>query len=156
MAAAEKEQLESLISRYAPDVAACARRALASMRKRLPGAVELVYDNYNALVIGFGPSERASQAIFSIALYPRWVNLFFLQGASLSDPAGRLRGNGKFVRNIVLRDASELDEPEVRKLIDQAIRRAPHPIDGRSRRRLVIRSISAQQRPRRPPTKSKS
>ncbi len=150
-----KEQLESFMSRYAPEVAACARRALIRMRKRLPGAVELVYDNYNALVIGFGPSERASEAIFSIALYPRWVNLFFLQGASLPDPAGRLRGNGKFVRNIVLRDATEMDEPEVRKLIDEAVRRASTPIDGNSRRRLVIRSISAKQRPRRPAANSK-
>ena len=98
----------------------------------------------------FGPSERASEAIFSVALYPRWVNLFFLQGATLPDPDRRLRGNGKFVRNTVLRDASELDEPEVRKLIDQAVRRASNPIDGRCRRRLVIRSISAKQRPRRP------
>ena len=145
-----KEQLEAFISRYTPEVAACARRALATMRRRLPGAVELVYDNYNALVIGFGPSERASEAIFSVALYPRWVNLFFLQGATLPDPDRRLRGKGKFVRNIVLRDASELDEPEVRKLIDQAVRRASNPIDGRCRRRLVIRSISAKQRPRRP------
>lgn len=149
------EQLEAFISRFTPEVASCARRALAGMRKRLPGAVELVYNNYNALVIGFGPSERASEAIFSIALYPRWVNLFFLQGAELPDPTGRLRGNGKFVRNIVLRDATELDEPAVRKLIDQAVRRAQNPIDGRSRRRLVIRSISAKQRPRRPPTSSR-
>jgi hypothetical protein len=107
-------------------------------------------------VIGFGPSERASEAIFSIALYPRWVNLFFLQGATLPDPAGRLRGNGKIVRNIVLRDATELDEPEVRELIDQAVRRAPNPIGGHSRRRLVIRSISARRRPRRPAAKLKS
>jgi len=150
-----REQLASFISRYAPDVAACARRALARMRRRLPGAVELVYDNYNALVIGFGPSDRASEAIFSIALYPRWVNLFFLQGATLPDPKGRLRGNGKIVRNIVLRDATELDEPEVRTLMDLAARCAKNPIDGSRRRRLVIRSISAKQRPRRPVTNSK-
>jgi hypothetical protein len=150
------EQLEAFISRFTPEVAACARRALARMRKRLPGAVELVYDNYNALVIGFGPGERASEAIFSIALYPRWVNLFFLDGAALPDPKGLLRGGGKFVRSIVLRDADELDDPEVRKLIDLAVRRAQTPINASSRRRLVIRSISAKQRPRRPATKSKS
>ncbi|MGZ4818341.1 MAG: hypothetical protein ACXVZJ_06940 [Terriglobales bacterium] len=144
------------MSRYTPEVAACARRALVKMRARLPGAVELVYDNYNALVIGFGPSERASEAIFSIALYPRWVNLFFLDGAKLSDPGRRLRGAGKLVRSIVLSDASELDDPEIRKLIDQAVRRAKTPIDGKARRRLVIRSISAKQRPRRPLAKPRA
>src|ERR1039458_9537409 len=66
---------------------------------RLPGAVQLVYDNYNALVIGFGPSERASEASFSIVLYPRWVTLFFLQGAGLPDPRRLLKGSGKVVRD---------------------------------------------------------
>src|SRR5262245_18843481 len=62
-------QLAAFMKRYDASVAAVAKAALTWMRRRLPGAVELVYDNYNALVIGFGPSERASEAIFSIALY---------------------------------------------------------------------------------------
>jgi hypothetical protein len=32
-----------------------ARAALTTMRKRLPGAVELVYDNAYALLVGFSP-----------------------------------------------------------------------------------------------------
>ena len=47
------------------------RRAVrAKLRKRLKGALEFVYDNYYSLVIGFGPSERPSEAIFSIVLLP--------------------------------------------------------------------------------------
>ena len=38
------------------------------VRALLPGAIELVYNNYNALAIGFGPTERASDVIFSIAV----------------------------------------------------------------------------------------
>ena len=49
----------------------------------------------NALAIGFGPTERASEAIFSIAVFPRWVSLFFLQGAGLPDPDGILQGEWK-------------------------------------------------------------
>ena len=71
--------------------------------------MQLVYDNYNALAIGFGPSERASEAIFSIVLYPRWVTLFFLQGAGLADPKRLLKGSGKVVRHIVLASAADLD-----------------------------------------------
>src|SRR5882724_6774007 len=82
-----KQQLDAFLAKYSPEVAKTARRALIIMRKRLPGAVEIVYDNYNALAIGFGPSERASEAIFSIVLYPRYVSLFFLQGAKLPDPS---------------------------------------------------------------------
>ncbi|HEU0093390.1 MAG TPA: hypothetical protein VFS78_14835 [Vicinamibacteria bacterium] len=143
-------QWAAFLSKYDPAIAARAKAAVARMRKSVPGAVELVYDNYNALVVGFGPSERASEAVLSIALYPRWVTLFFLQGARLSDPARLLKGAGKRVRHIVLTDLAILDEPAVRGLIGQAVATAPRPIDARARRRMVIRSVSAKQRSRRP------
>lgn len=116
----------------------------------VPGAVELVYDNYNALVIGFGPTERASDAIVSLALYPRWVNLFFLRGADLPDPEGLLRGGGTRVRGITLDRAERLDAPAVLALIRRALQRSPKLLDGSGARRTVIKSISANQRPRRP------
>jgi hypothetical protein len=131
-------------------VADLARACLKKMCARLPGAVQLVYDNYNALVIGFGPSERASEAIFSIALYPRWVTLFFLQGAGLPDPRHLLKGSGKVVRHIVLASAADLDLPPIQELMVRALRRAEVGIDPAVTGRLVIRSISAKQRPRRP------
>ena len=134
-------QLDAFLDKYTPAVAMLARACLAKMRARLPGAVQLVYDNYNALAIGFGPSERASQAIFSIALYPRWVTLFFLQGAGLPDPRRLLKGSGKVVRHIVLASAADLDLPAIR---------AEAGIDPAAPGSLVIRSISARQRPRRP------
>jgi ABC-type uncharacterized transport system permease subunit len=61
-------QLETFLAKYTPEIAGRAKAALQKMRKRLPGAAELVYDNYNALVIGFAPGARPSHAIFSIAL----------------------------------------------------------------------------------------
>ncbi|MFI5184614.1 MAG: hypothetical protein ACHQNV_09460 [Vicinamibacteria bacterium] len=143
-------QLARFITRYSPEVARVARAALKKMRARLPGAVELVYDNYNALAIGFGPTERASDIMFSIALYPRWVSLFFVGGPKLPDPQKRLKGSGSVVRHIVLEDAATLDEPAVRTLMDHALERAAKPLDPGARRRIVIKSISAKQRPRRP------
>jgi len=81
-----KRQIDSFLAKYDPAIAAFARRALVRMRRQVSGAVEMVYDNYNGLVIGFGPNDRASLAIFSIVLFPRWVTLCFLQGAGLPDP----------------------------------------------------------------------
>ena len=144
-----RQQLDSFLKKYDPEIAATAKRALAKMRKRLPGAVEIVYDNYNALAIGFGPNEKASLAIFSIALYPRWVNLFFLQGARLPDPARRLEGSGKVVRSVRVEETT-LDDPDILRLIDVALTRAKKPIDATQPRRLVIKSVSKKQRPRRP------
>ena len=64
-------QIASFLAKYTPEIEAFAKAARARMRARLPGATELVYDNYNALAIGYGPSERASEAVFSIAVFPR-------------------------------------------------------------------------------------
>lgn len=142
--------LAGFIDKYNPLIGVLARAALAKMRTLLPGALELVYDNYNALAIGFGPNERASEAILSIALYPRWVSLFFLQGANLSDPHKMLKGSGRQVRHIVLENASDLDKPAIQAFIAQALRCAPRPLDPATPRRTIIKSISAKQRPRRP------
>jgi hypothetical protein len=144
------KQLAEFMARYDPEVRDVARAAHARLRRRLPGAVEMVYDNYNALVIGFGPSERASEAVFSIALYPRYVVLFFLQGVGLPDPNRLLRGSGKQVRSIILEAASTLDESPVQDLIAAALAKAKMPMPNVGRNRLIIKSISAKQRPRRP------
>ena len=143
-------QWAGFLQRFEPAIGTLARQALVRVRRQVPGAVELVYDNFNALVIGFGPSERASEAVFSLAIYPRWVNLFFLKGASLHDPERILRGSGRVVRHIQVLDPRRLDEPEVRALLARALAAASVPIDPGRRRRMVIKSISAKQRPRRP------
>jgi hypothetical protein len=147
-------QLDSFLAKYDPEVEIFARRALTKMRKLVPGAVEMIYDNYNWLVIGFSPTERPSEAIFSIVLPPGRVTLCFLQGAGLPDPTKRLKGSGNVVRNIRLYNAGEpdahvLDEPEVRALINVALNRAKVSMPSGARRKLIIRAISAKQRPRR-------
>jgi hypothetical protein len=147
-------KLDSFLAKYDLDVAAFARRALAKMRKLVSGAIEMVYDNYNWLVIGFGPTERPSEAIFSIVLPPGRVTLCFLQGAGLPDPTKRLKGSGNVVRNIRLYNAGEpdghvFDDPEVLTLINMALNRAKVPMPAGARRKLIIRAVSARQRPRR-------
>jgi hypothetical protein len=151
MAGSALSQLNTFIERYSSEVGATARSALRRLRKQVPGAVEMVYDNYNALVIGIGPSDRASEAVMSIALYPRWVKLFFLQnGPRLPDPDRLLIGSGSRVRGIVLATAADIDKPAVRALIRTALEQAVVAIDESRRRRLIIKSISPKQRPRRP------
>ena len=147
-------QIDSFLAKYDPEVETVARRALGKMRKLMPGAIEMVYDNYSWLVVGFSPTERPSEAIFSIVLPPGRVTLCFLQGAGLPDPAKRLVGSGNVVRNIRLydaggTDASVLDDPEVLALINVALNRAKVPMPAGARRKLIIRAISAKQRPRR-------
>ena len=86
--------------------------------------------------------------VFSIAVYPRWVSLFFAQGVKLSDPNKLLKGTGTRVRHIVLSDPALLDDAEVGALMAQALKNAA-PLDAKAKNRIVIKAISKKQRPRR-------
>ena len=121
------------------------------LRKRMPTATELVYDNYNALAIGFGPSPRTSEAIVSLAIYARGVNLYFLYGAHLTDPDRLLEGNGTRGRFVRLPTAERLADPGVQALLAAAIADCDPPFPGTGRVRTIVKSVSAKQRPRRPP-----
>jgi hypothetical protein len=146
-----EKQLAGFLAKFTPEVAALAEAVLAKMRARFPNAIQMVYDNYNFLVIGFGPTERASECIFSIALSARGAALCFLQGGpQLPDPDHLLRGSGNRVRNIRLESAAVLDRPAVKALMSHALKRAAVPFDPAASGRLIIKSVSAKQRPRRP------
>lgn len=145
-----QKQLDGFIDKYTPEVASLTRALLAKMKGRIPGAEILVYDNYNALAIGFGPSDKAGQAILSLAVMPRWVTLCFLWGVRLSDPHRLLKGSGSRVRHVRLMTAEALDDPRIEALIAEALEKADVPVDPAGAQRLIIKSVSAKQRPRRP------
>ena len=141
-------QLATFLARFSPEIVALAKTARAKLRKRLPGAIEMVYDNYNALVIGFSPTERPSDAILSLVIFPKRVSVCFIQGKHLPDPDHMLKGDGNQVRFMRLDErAAVLDTPPVRALVTEAIAFGETPFAGRGR--LVIRAIAKQQRPRR-------
>lgn len=146
-----KARLDSFLAKFTPETAKSAKAALGAMRRRCPGAIELVYDNYNALAVGFADGERAKDAWFSIAVFPRWTSLFFFRTLPLEDPNKLLKGSGSTTRHIVLKDgAKTLAEPGVAALIDQALKKADQPFKTGGKGRIIIKSVSAKQRPRRP------
>ena len=140
-------QLDSFIDKFTPEVAALTRALLAKAKARIPGATILVYDNYNALAIGFGPNDKAGRAILSLAVMPRWVTLCFLWGVHLSDPHKLLKGEGSRVRNVRLHTAEAFDAPRSDALIAEALEKADFPIDPAQPQRLIVKSISAKQTP---------
>ena len=142
-------QVKSFIDKFEPKNQKLIRSVRKALRKRLPTAHELVYDNYNFFVIGYGPTERPSDCILSIAAAANGVGLCFLYGAKLPDPKKILTGSGNQTRFLRLPSVDVLLRPEVEALIAQAIRNAKAPFQERGARKLIIRSVSAKQRPRR-------
>ena len=139
--------LAAFLAKFEPKMAARIRACRAALRKRLPTAHELVYDNYNFFVIGYGPNERPSNAVVSIAANSKGVGLCFIHGAKLPDPDGVLQGSGKQTRFVRLPSAKTLDEPAIAKLLTLAVARSRVPFAASGRGPTIIKSISKKQRP---------
>jgi hypothetical protein len=77
-----EKQLKSFIDKFDPKNQSVIRAVRKALRKRMPTANEIVYDNYNFFVIGYSSTERPSDSIFSIAAAANGVGLCFIHGAS--------------------------------------------------------------------------
>jgi len=142
--ARHKTFLDKFDSKNQAFIRAC-RKAL---QKRLPGTNELVYDNYNFFVIGYSPTERPTDSIVSLAAGASGLGLCFPYcGSKLPDPHKFLLGSGTKNRFVRLESAATLSRPEVNALISAAEEFCKKPLPGADRG-LIIRSVSAKQRPR--------
>lgn len=144
-----RQQVEGFIDKFDPAHRTLIRAMRRILRRRMPSAHEMVYDNYNFFVIGYSPTERPSDAIVSIAAAANGVGLCFLQGARLKDPTHVLSGSGNQTRFLRLPSVDVLARPDVEALIATAIAAAKSPLPATGRGRLILRSVSAKQRPRR-------
>lgn len=137
-------ELDGFIAKFSPAVAALSHALLANARAQFPDAVLLVCDNYNALAIGFGPPGRVKDVVFSLAIMPRWITLFFTWGVKVADPKKVLSVAGRQVRHVHLITPEAFDPPIVRHLIAQALVNAEPPIGHAASSGIVIKSISAK------------
>jgi hypothetical protein len=144
-----ESRLRGFVAKFDPENQRLIRAVRRSLRARFPTAHELAYDNYNFFVIGYSPTERPSDAILSMAADANGVTLCFLYGVTLPDPKKILRGSGNQVRSIRLPSAAVLRQPEVEALIAAAVKQSRAPFRKAGKPTLVIRSVSAKQRPRR-------
>jgi hypothetical protein len=143
------KQIAGFIAKFEPANAKLIHECRAEIRKLLPAAVELVYDNYNFFVIGYCTTERASDCILSIAAAANGVGLSFYHGASLPDPRHLLLGSGKQNRYVRLPGVETLRSAGVLALINAAVAQAEPPLSSQGGGHTVIKSVSAKQRPRR-------
>jgi hypothetical protein len=116
------------------DVNADVERLLASKERPIAELArqlcELVLEVYPDAVIsvdggdiGFGSGRGYRGLVFVVAPHTRHVNLGVAEGAGLADPAGLLEGTGKRHRHVKIRQASDLERPELRDLMVAAAAR---------------------------------
>lgn len=142
-------QIAGFLAKFDPKMASLIRSCRRELRRQLPTAVELVYDNYNFFVIGYASTDRASDCIVSLAAAANGVALSFYYGSRLEDPDGLLQGAEKQNRYIRLPTAAVLKDPAVARLISAAADAGKCQLPSSGRGPTIIKSISRKQRPRR-------
>ena len=125
--------------------------------KLCPKANELIYENYNAVALGWSVTDRLGQTICSIAIYRSNQNVHFgfYWGNELSDPDHILLGEGVQYRYILVPDKKKFPKAYITKLVHQAhansivkVKDPKQIIQGQT----IVKSISAKKRE---PAKSK-
>lgn len=146
-------QVAGYFAQYDAPIAKLGKALRAKLRARLPGLFEVVYryENQDALVISYSPTEHGYEGLCSLGVYPDRVQLFFGQGARLgkADPGKLLQGRGKTVRHVVLKRAADLDRAEIQALLEAALALAKVRLDASAKGAVILKAEAQKQRARR-------
>src|SRR6187200_2420057 len=87
-----------------------------------PDSNELIYDNYNALAVGWSPTDKVGNTFCSIAVGRTSKNIHFgfYWGNELSDPEKKLLGQGNQYRYILVKSRSGFPKAYIKKLLKEA------------------------------------
>jgi hypothetical protein len=110
---------------------------------------ELIYDNYNFLAFGWGPTDRMSDIFCSIAVGTLGVIFGFNWGVKLDDPKGLLAGGGSQFRSLRVPEITKFPKADVKRLLKQAYDLSVERLKGRPQTptgQTITKSVSPTRR----------
>ena len=116
-----------------------------------PKANELIYDNYNALAIGWSLTEKVGHTFCSIAVGRSSFNIHFgfYWGAELDDPEKRLLGQGNQYRYILVKSKNDFPKDYIIKMMQKAYANSLKKVKNKSELvegSTITKSISDKKR----------
>ena|ERR1700741_2965586 len=116
-----------------------------------PDSNELIYDNYNALAVGWSPTDRVGHTFCSIAVGRTSKNIHFgfYWGSEISDPEKKLIGQGTQYRYILVKSISEFPKAYIKKLLKEAYANSMAKVKDKKQviqGNTITKSISAKKR----------
>ncbi len=87
-----------------------------------PDSNELIYDNYNAVALGWSPTEKVGHTFCTIAVGRTSMNIHFgfYWGSEIADPKKILLGNGNQYRYLLVKSIAEFPKAYAMKLMKEA------------------------------------
>ena len=119
--------------------------------KLCPQANELIYDNYNAVSLGWSLTDKVGHNICAVVIYRANQNIHFgfFWGNELSDPDKILLGEGKHYRYILVPDKKKFPKAYIKKLINESYANSLSKINGQKQiihGQTIVKSISGKKR----------
>jgi hypothetical protein len=118
-------ELEEFLEAYKPEI-----RTLALQLRDLVSEIdsEVVEQiDIPAHLLAYGYAKTYTHLMCVIILNKDYVNLGFPRGVDLPDPEGLLEGTGKRARHVKIREAAQIELPEVAALIQASADETPRP-----------------------------
>ncbi len=116
-----------------------------------PTANELIYDNYNALAVGWAPTEKVGHTFCSIAVgrTSHNVHFGFYWGSQIADPKKMLLGEGNQYRYILVKNKEDFPKAYITKLMKDAYANSLAKVKDKTQLvqgKTITKSISATKR----------
>lgn len=142
------DELKNFLKPFPADVQKTALWLRKFVWDMLPDANELIYDNYNALVVGFSLSDRAGNVICSIAIYAKYSNFGFFPGTDIPDPKKLLKGGGSMYRYIRVTSIQDFPADDMKKMLADAWINANAKMKGEQTLKgaTMVKAISPKKR----------
>lgn len=105
-----------------------------------PECNEILYHTH-ALTSVYSMSKKLSDAFCMLPIYTNHVNLGFNKGALLSDKKDLLKGTGKLIRHINIKEVKHYRNADVKRLIKEAIKIVDQDLNAKSPKGLTISKI---------------
>ena len=117
-----------------------------------PNANELIYDNYNAVALGWSPTDKVGHTICSIAVGRSSKNIHFgfYWGNEISDPDKILLGQGNQYRYVLVTEKKKFPKAYIEKLVNEAYVNSLSKVKDPNKiifGQTILKSVSDKKRP---------
>ena len=115
------DQMETYLESLNPEERALTQQTRQLIKEAIPQVTEKVHVGWRVIHY-FGASSSMRDIVAALVPHRTYVNLQFGDGATLPDPAHRLEGTGKRLRHVKIRSTADVQNPDVRSLLEAAAR----------------------------------
>jgi len=120
MSKSDVYDLLKMMEPFAPPLQELALELRSWVWDQYPESNELIYDNYNALALGWSITDKLSHCFCTMALYTGHMHFGFYWGNEIDDPEKKLIGKGQQYRYIVLKSRADFPTRYIKKLVSDS------------------------------------